>query len=77
MVLSAWRRQVELARALVSSSNFDGCNSGLRLPKGECEARGQCVSSAPRFFLTNFVLCYLPQSSAELDTNIPETAAVD
>jgi len=25
MVLSAWRREVELARALVNSSKFDGC----------------------------------------------------
>ncbi len=25
IVLRAWRREVELARALVSSSNFDGC----------------------------------------------------
>jgi hypothetical protein len=50
MVLSAWRRDVELASALVSSSKFVGCIPSASGQPRDCEEKAQWV----KLFLQNF-----------------------
>jgi len=51
IVFSASRRDVELARALVSSSNFDGCILSLSEAKPDADPGAKAASEAAPAFV--------------------------